>query len=242
MAKQLSPELEMAASEFSGALSKFTKALSDEIRLDAPIPYEVLEEIISFISQAKMTFSAFSSPLTPTDRRRLIGTGFKNQGFIERALASAQSNPSLLPNYINIERFREDVEDFLRKALLDQVLMQFEREASDAALTAGDIAFRNALAYYNAVKEAAKQRVPGAESEYNTLKQYFKRIRPASDIEPSNVQVERDVRSLLQGTKEGRIVVENENPNVSGGKRKVVDEVHSGTASMKETIDSNVKE
>jgi hypothetical protein len=48
----------------------------------------------------------------------------------------------------------------------------------------------------------------------------------SSAAEPTEKQIERDVRGLLSGTKEGRVTIENENPDTSGGHRHVVDEVH----------------
>jgi hypothetical protein len=47
-----------------------------------------------------------------------------------------------------------------------------------------------------------------------------------SGSEPTEKQIERDVRGLLHGTKEGKIVIENENPSKSGGVRRVVDRTH----------------
>jgi hypothetical protein len=108
-------------------------------------------------------------------------------------------------------------------------------------LVASDVAYHNALSYYNAVKEAARQRVPGAEAAYNALKDYFKRARHASN-EPTEAEIERDVRSLLHGTKDGRIVIENEQPVVSGGEHRVVDEVHSQHTALKEDLEEKVKE
>jgi hypothetical protein len=75
------------------------------------------------------------------------------------------------------------------------------------------------------VKTAARQRVNGAEPVYALLKPYFKRSRPGA-AEPTEQQIERDVRGLLSGAKEGRVTIENENPDTTGGHRRVVDEVH----------------
>jgi hypothetical protein len=89
-------------------------------------------------------------------------------------------------------------------------------------LLASDAAYRDVLEYYNSVKEASRQRVPGAEAEYKLLSKYFKKSKPSKDGNaPTETQIERDVRSLLHGTKEGRIGVENENPDLSGGKRRL---------------------
>jgi hypothetical protein len=108
-------------------------------------------------------------------------------------------------------------------------------------LLASDAAYRDVLEYYNSVKEASRQRVPGAEAEYKLLSKYFKKSKPSKDA-PTEAQIERDVRSLLHGTKEGRIVVENENPDLSGGKLRLVDETHSEHAAVKTVTEADEKE
>jgi hypothetical protein len=40
---------------------------------------------------------------------------------------------------------------------------------------------------------------------------------------------------LLHGTKEGKIVIENENPSKSGGVRTVVDRTHPDDGTVRET-------
>ncbi|MDR0348419.1 MAG: hypothetical protein LBH90_02860 [Tannerella sp.] len=53
---------------------------------------------------------------------------------------------------------------------------------------------------------------------------------------------ERNIRSLHHGTKEGRIVVENEHPDLSGGKRRLVDEIHSGHTAVSTVTEEKGKE
>jgi hypothetical protein len=76
--------------------------------------------------------------------------------------------------------------------------------------------------YINFVKEAVRQRVPGAE--------------------PTEKQIEQDMRGLLHGTKEGKIVIENEKPAVSAGKRLVADDTHTGHAGIKELVNGQAQQ
>jgi len=57
------------------------------------------------------------------------------------------------------------------------------------------------------------------------LQLFFKRGRQTSD-EPSDTEVERDVKALLEGRKDGKIVIENETPRAKGGKHLVFDDTH----------------
>jgi hypothetical protein len=120
-----------------------------------------------------------------------------------------------------------DRERLLSVGLKNLGFIQTAYTQANPALVPGylDIAeFRDALDFYNYVKGAARQRVNGTEPVYALLKPYFKQSRPGA-AEPTEQQIERDVRGLLSGTKEGRVTIENENPDTSG-RRHVLDEVH----------------
>jgi hypothetical protein len=224
------------------AIKQLSKALAAEPKAAATavFPDSTMRAIINFINQAKGYFADYDTPLTPTDRRRLLGTGFKYTGFIDAAYEGAVANPNLLPSYMPAAKFKDDVDDYTRKHNLYIILDQFTREVWDSMLASGDNAYRDALDYYNSVKEATRRHVPGAETEYNRLKSFFKKSKPLSD-QPTEMEVERDVRALLHGTKEGRVVVENELPNLTAAERKVVDVVHSGHVAEKEVIEAQGK-
>jgi hypothetical protein len=237
-----STRLAAAEKELETALTNYSEALDAETKsMNSALPSSTLTGIINLINQAKSAFAPYGNTLTPAERKRLIGIGFKNLGFIERAYASAVANPTLVPRYLKIETFKMDVEDFARKRNLVEILEQFQFQVTDAMFVASDVAYRDALSYYNGIKEAARQRVPGAEAVYNALKDFFKHAKPTS-TNSTEAEIERDVRSLLHGAKDGRIVIENEKPVVSEGKHRVVDEVHSERIALKEGLNTNVEE
>jgi hypothetical protein len=228
-------ELETALANYSAALAAAPRAANNAL------PSSTLTGIINLVNQAKSAFAPYGNTLTPAERKRLVGIGYKNLGFIERAYASAVANPTLVPSYLKIETFKMDVEDFTRKRNLAEILEQFQFQVTDAMFVASDVAYHDALSYYSSIKEAARRHVPGAEAAYNALKDFFKRSKSTS-AEPTEAEIERDVRSLLHGAKDGRIVIENEKPVVSKGKHRVVDEVHSERIALKEGLNANVRE
>jgi hypothetical protein len=236
-----STTLAAAEKELEAAIAKYAAAVEAEPQAQSAFfPESTMEAIINLINQSKIAFAPYDHSLAPADRKRLIGTRLKNLGFIRQAYINATANPLLVPPYLKIETFKTGIDDFSRKRNLDTVLKQFELQVSDSMLVASDVAYHNALGYYNAVKEATRLRVSGAEAAYNVLKDYFKRNRQASG-KPTESEIERDVRSLLHGTKSGRIVIENEQPVVSGGEHRVVDEVHSHHIAFKEDLEEKVK-
>jgi hypothetical protein len=229
---------EIATEEFGTAATKLSELLAAQgyEPLQSIFPDSTMRAIIELINKAKNYFAEYSTTLSTGDRSRKIGTGIKNLGFIEASYASAGANPKFLPSYLSLSAFTESNDDFIRKRTLNMVLQQFEKEVSDSMLDAGDIDYRHALDYYNTLKTASHQRIPGAETEFKMLSAYFKKTKPSTS-DPTAAEVERDVRSLLHGTKEGRVVIENERPSVSEGKRKIVDEVHSEHLSVRESED-----
>jgi hypothetical protein len=235
-----------APKTFSEIMEKLKEALNKAAKAvvaGTPIDPVTLQEITDLIHCAEACFAPFANTFTPKDRSRLVGGGIKNLGFIETAYESASANPQFVPPYLNMSDYIGAIQDFTNKRTLLLLVQQFTQQISDSMLLASDAAYRDSLEYYTSVKESAHQRVPGAEAEYALLSKYFKKSKPAKDGNaPTESQIERDVRSLLYGTKEGCIVVENENPDLSGGKRKLVDETHSEHAAVKTVTEADEKE
>jgi hypothetical protein len=185
--------------------------------------------ITELLDDAAELFAEFGVTFTPADRERLISVGLKNLGFIQTAYTQAQANPALVPGYLSMAEFKAAMENLEWKRRLLTQIEQLGKTVSDSMLADSDSGFHDALDFYNYVKTAARQRVNGAEPVYALLKPYFKRSKSGS-TEPTEKQLERDVRGLLSGTKEGRVTIENENPDTSGGHRHVVDEAHPADA------------
>jgi hypothetical protein len=139
------------------------------------IPPAALGELVEVIEYAINFFKPYSDTFTPKDRSRLIGGGIKNLGFIETAYGSAVANPQFVPPFLNINDYGNQFADFTRKRTIYLLLQQFLQQVSDAMLFASDTAYHNSLEYYNSVKEAARQRISGAEAEYKLISPYFKR-------------------------------------------------------------------
>ncbi|MDR1337255.1 MAG: hypothetical protein LBK22_10550 [Tannerella sp.] len=222
------------------ALAHLKAALADAVKAEriaaaaagrevrATIDWLVVEEIMTLNAEAMELFAEFSETLTPTERTRLVGAGIKNFGFIETAWNSAHVNPQLVPGYLDMVEFGGLIRDFQRKQRIHEQVAQFDRTVADSMLATANRAFKAASEYYNYLKEAARRNVPGAETEYRLLSVYFKsRGKHRQDSEPTAGQIERDVRGLLHGTKEGKVVIANENPQATGGRRSVVDETSS---------------
>jgi hypothetical protein len=108
-------------------------------------------------------------------------------------------------------------------------------------IEASDVIYTDGLEYYASVREAAKRRVDAAETIHAGLSVFFKTRRNRGE-EPTEKEPDRDMRSLIRGKKDGKIVIENIKPKLAGGTHKVLDEKFSGNAAIKETVENEIKE
>jgi hypothetical protein len=112
---------------------------------------------------------------------------------------------------------------------------------SNTMLVYSNEGFGMSLIYYNSVKEMSRRGDPSAMELLRTLQPFFKRPKRSS-AEPTEKELERDLHALIHGKKDGKIVVENVKPKLTGGKHKVVDERFSDSGQFRETVEGEVKE
>ena len=163
------------------------------------------------------------------DRRsNAVGKGFRNYGFMLAANQSMNNFPQLAPNFIDINDFNNVIEDYLFARDVSERLLSISNDVRDIMNIFGNIGFNSALAYYANVRSIAdRTRDKTAISVFNILRRFFERKGISRTDEPTEVQLEKDFKALLHGHKDGKIVIENENPTVSGRVHEVLDETHS---------------
>ena len=108
----------------------------------------------------------------------------------------------------------------------------------------GNIGFNFALAYYANVRTIADHaKTEPAISVFNILRRFFKRKRThQTGSEPTEMQLERDLRALLHGRKDGEIIIKNETPHTAGGIHEVIDSVHTGHSAVKESFEEKLND
>ena len=178
--------------------------------------------------------------------RSLNGVGIKKQGFIERVFELAAENPEFFPHYLTLEKFREDGEYFIGFRTLVDIIMQLRELMWNITTLSSDVWYTDALEYYSSIKEAAKRRVDPAESIYNALEPFFKsrgnRKGAGGPEGETKKQALRDFKALQRGTKDGKMVIENISPKMTGGVHKVIDEKFTDSTQYKETEEGEIKE
>jgi hypothetical protein len=165
------------------------------LQIGKALSQQALNDISSDVGEAMEDFGEYAVTFRPIDRMRKIGAGNKNYGFIQSAIDSAEANEKLVPPYLNLTEYRTAITDFEHKRVLLLQLKQFVQVVSDSMLDSSNAAYHFSLQYYNALREAAKQRIPGAEALYKALLPFFKK-RKNPNRQPTEHEIERDLRNV----------------------------------------------
>ena len=180
--------------------------------------------------------------LTAADRRRLVGAGVRNNGFIDKAYDIARDNPQYMPAHFSVPALIKNMEDLEDLRQLLWVLQQFTQAVSNALLVHSDSCYRDALRIYASLQEQARNRVDGAEPLFRALQTFFSRRRTnPNDEGQTSKEIERDIKHLLHGKADGEIVIKNERPHLGGGLHEVIDHVHKDRTAFKETVENSEK-
>ena len=80
-----------------------------------------------------------------------------------------------------------------------------------------------------------------AETLHNALSIFFKHHRGETE-QPTEKQALKDFKALEHGKHDGKLIIENVKPKLTGGKRKIVDETFRDTAKFRDDIEGEVTE
>ncbi len=145
-----------------------------ENRISASLSAEDVQAIRAALASIKEKLP-FLVDLTPEESKSLPRLGDKSRAFVAKALEVAQSNPSILPGYFDVEEMRQDLELF---ETLYPLMMQFAQVAellSDTVALAGSEAYAAARLVYAFAK--ASNLGEGMEPLLEDMGKRFKRSR-----------------------------------------------------------------
>jgi len=205
------------------------------------MPQDIIESLNHDLNAIKNVLDDYSQHLRALDRRRLNGVGIHKLGFINRAYELALENGEFLPHYLTLERFGTDIQYFVDFRSLVDLVTQIREKLWNITIQSADIAYTDALEFYASVREAAKRRVDAAETLHNALSVFFRHHRGETE-EPTEKEALRDFKALQHGKHDGKLVIENVKPKLTGGKRKIIDETFRDTAKFKDDIEGDITE
>jgi len=115
--------------------------------------------------------------LTAADRKGLLKMGDKSISFVEKALEYAETNPNLLPGYVDIAGMKIDLNAVKVLTEYLRIAVKLADMLDDTIFLSGNEAFKTGLKIYKAIQQAAKSGIPGAEVIYEDLRQRFEKTR-----------------------------------------------------------------
>ena len=192
-----------------------------------------MEDINNFLKDSIEIFREISeNDMTLSQRRRKVGAGVRNYGFIDKVSDIAAANPEFA-KFFRISDLKNCIRNVEACRDIIILLQTLARMVSNTMMVYSDAAYSMALLYYNSARELARRGNPNAIEVFRTLQIFFKRHHRGT-AEPTAKEIERDIHGLMRGTKDGKIIIENEKPRVVGGKRLVVDRTRSNKNAYKE--------
>lgn len=111
--------------------------------------------------------------LDAEDRQEINKMGDKTVSFVTKAYEHALQNPDLVPSYMDLAEMKIDLDAVETLRQLGNPLGQLAQFVNDSRMLAGSEALREALAFYNAVKGAAKLKVGASQQIYEDLSVRF---------------------------------------------------------------------
>ena len=150
------------------------------------IPDDVLAKTQAKIDEIRELLAPYMLAMTAKQRRTILKMGPKTINFVEKAYDFAKQNPNLVPPYLDMSNFENDFKSAHGLWTLTNKLGQLYHNACDTEMLAGSEAYQAALVYYNSVKKAAEQNIPGAKPVHKDLKVRF----PGSRRKPKETPTE----------------------------------------------------
>jgi hypothetical protein len=137
------------------------------------IPDTVLTKALGLLQEANALLLPYVTPLTPAERHTLAKMGEKTLSFVEKAHEFASQSPDLIPPFLDMAEFNDDVAIAHNLRPLFLITQQLHENVDDTTMLAGSDAYQDALMFYNSVKIAARQNVLGAKAAYEELRKRF---------------------------------------------------------------------
>ncbi|PXX96183.1 hypothetical protein DF185_20605 [Marinifilum breve] len=144
-----------------------------ENRINLVVDDPKREAIETNLTGLKTELSTLLIALSPKQKKDLPKLGEHMMDFVERSYEGVGKNPTLAPSYIKMDEVKVDMEAWKLLHSIARDLEQLVSMLNDTATLCGSEAYSSMLSFYNYIKQASKDGVPGAKPLYDGLKHYF---------------------------------------------------------------------
>jgi hypothetical protein len=144
--------------------------------------------IVASVAAINKELSLIATTLTPSEKRTLPKITSGTAYFVEDSLSSAEQNPNFVPPFVDVKGMEISLALFKQLQGILTPVQQVTDTMESTALSAGSEAYMAALSYYNTVKLAAKNGVPGAQAVYEKLKGRFVQSGATVPVMPATLE------------------------------------------------------
>jgi hypothetical protein len=144
-----------------------------ETKLLEAVPSDVVAQVKKKLNEIKTLLTPYTVTLTPAERHTILKMGEKSLTFVEKAYDFAVENPGFVPPFLNMQEFGVNFADAHGLWTIRNDALQDYELIDDTTMVAGSESYHAALTFYNSIKVAAAQNVPGAKAIYEELKKRF---------------------------------------------------------------------
>ena len=149
--------------------------MSKENVVSIQVPEKELEAAIKKIQEVKTLLKPYLVALKAMERKNMLKMSDRTLPFVMKAAEYARTRQEFSPPYLNPEELAIDlkaVEDLTR---VYREAEQLCKSLDDTIMMSGSEAYAESLAYYSAVKQAARRNIPDAKTVFNDLRKRFER-------------------------------------------------------------------
>jgi len=139
------------------------------------IPQNILTEAQQLAAQLKNILLPHTPIMTKHQQHWAKGMTIQNSGYIEDALRIAETTPQFVNTFINLERYEQNVNEFLEINTLISDLKIALTQAEAMQRQAGINARRDFDILYGAVRDLAAKNIPSAVEIYDQLSGIYER-------------------------------------------------------------------
>ena len=140
--------------------------------ISAELPNEDREYILTRLNEITVRLP-FLVNLTIDERRGLSKMGDKSVAFVMKAMDYAASNPEFVPPYLNVPELTKDANLANQLLTINNAIQVLAEKIDDTLMAVGSEAFSASRTFYNSVKNATKESVPGADAIASDLGERF---------------------------------------------------------------------
>jgi len=153
-----------------------------ENRINVEIDSAKKEAIATNLNGLKTELEPLLVALPAEQKKNLAMIGERLMTFVDQAVESAESNQDLVPPYLKLDQVKVDVQAWKDLNNISKELEYLKSLLKDTAALSGSEAYSSMLTFYNYLKQAAKDGVPGAKAVYDELKHHFSSAKKKEDV------------------------------------------------------------